>query len=183
MALLRLTDVRPDAEIEKLLRQTVADGEIEWKPLKYEGQYPTTGFGITELRPLVLKGGTTDNVISSIMWGASLAATGAAASVYFTWFDVTLTDQAYAMPTGVFNLEATPQVTEMGPSANGLDLPTVNIEQMYALDVARAWFEKPFAARPNNNFKIQLVAQAAVGTERIGLVGYLLAKRSYLIHR
>lgn len=180
MALLRLIGARPDAEIEKLLKKTVADGEIEWKPLKYEGQYPTTGFGITELRPKVLKGGTTDNVISSVMWGASLAA-AAGASTYFTWFDVTLTDQAYAMPTGVFNLESTPQVTEMGPSANGLDLPTVNLEQLYALDMARAWFEKPFAARPNNNFKVQLVARVATGTERIGLLGYLIAKRSYLI--
>lgn len=181
MALLRLTDKRPDAEIDKLLKETVDDGEIEWKPLKYEGQYPTSGFGITELRPLVLYGGTVNNLISSLTWGVSL--TAGTASTYFTWFDVTLTDQAYAMPTGVFDLEPTPQVIEMGPSANGLDLPTVNLEQLYALDMARAWFEKPFAARPNNNFKVELVARVATGTERIGLLGYLIAKRSYLIHR
>jgi hypothetical protein len=182
MALLRLTDARPDAEINKLLKETIADAEVEWRPLKYEGQYPTTGFGITELRPKVLKGGTTDNIPSSMYWAASLAA-AAAALRYFTWFDLTLTDQAYVMTTGVFNLEPTPQVTEMGPSANGLDLPTVNIEQLYALDMARAWLEKPFAARPNNNFKVQLVAKVATGTERIGLLGYLVAKRSYLILR
>jgi len=182
MALLRLTDVRPDAEITKLLKSTVIDAETEWRPLKYEGQYPTTGFGITELRPIVLKGGTTDNIISSISWGASLAA-AAGASTYFMWFDVTLTDQAYVMPTGVFDLETPPEVTEIGPSANGLDLPTVNIEHMHGLDVARAWFEKPFAARPNNNIKTQLVARVAIGQERIGYMGYLIAKRSYLIRR
>lgn len=181
MSLLRMTDVRPDKEIDKLLKSTVNDAEQEWRPLKYEGQYPTTGFGITELRPIVLKGGTTDNIISSIMWGASLAA--GAASTYFTWFDLTLTDQAYVMITGVFDLESPPEVTELGPSANGLDLPTVNIEQMHALDVARAWFEKPFAARPNNNLKTQLVARVGIGTERIGYIGYLIAKRSYLIRR
>lgn len=181
MSLLRMTNVRPDAEIDKLLKSTVDDAETEWRPLKYEGQYPTTGFGISELRPLVLKGGTTDNIISSISWGASLAA--GAASTYFTWFDLTLTDQAYVMITGVFDLESPPEVTEIGPSANGLDLPTVNIEQMHALDVSRAWFEKPFAARPNNNLKTQVVARVGIGTERIGYIGYLMAKRSYLIQR
>lgn len=180
MVLLRLTDVRPDAEIAKLLDSTVRDAEVEWKPLVYEGQYPTTGFGITELRPLHVVA-TRDATgfllfMSSISWGASITT----ASTYFEWINLTLTDQAYVMPTGVFNLESTPKVTEMKPSANGLDMPVVNLEQLYALDLARVWFEKPFAARPNNNFKNELVARTT-GTERIGLLGYCIAKRSYLI--
>jgi hypothetical protein len=84
------------------------------------------------------------------------------------------------MPTGIFNLETNPMVTELRPSANGLDLPTVNIEQLYALDLYRAWFEKPYCARPGNNIKNRLVARN-VTVERIGLMGYLIAKRAYLI--
>lgn len=177
MTLLEKTDVRPDAEIDKLLREVVANAEEEWSPLKYEGQYPVGGFGITELRPKHIRGGT-HNMPSSVTWEASLGA----ASTYFTWMDLTLTDMAYVIQTGVFNLEASPRVTEIAPSANGQDLPTVNLEQLYALDLARVWLEKPFAARPNNNFKNQLVARD-VGIERIGLMGYVVAKRAYLILR
>lgn len=176
MALLRLTDVRPDAEIEKLLKSTIADAEEEWAPLKYEGQYPVSGFGITELRPFIFKNGSTDNIPSSEYWAASVAAS----LTWQTWFDLTLTDMAYVMPTGVFNSEVSPMVTEIRPSANGQDLPTLNIEQMYVLDLTRAWFEKPYAARPSNNVKMNLVGRNAA-VERIGLMGYLLAKRSYLI--
>lgn len=177
MALLRLTDRRPDAEIKTLVDEVVANAETEWAPLKYEGQYPVGGFGIVELRPKHIRGGT-HNIPSTITWEASIGT----ASTYFSWMDLTLTDMAYVIQTGVFDLEASPRVTEIAPSANGQDLPTVNLEQMHALDVARAWLEKPFAARPNNNFKNQLVARST-GIERIGLLGYVMAKRAYLILR
>ena len=176
MALLRLTDVRPDAEIEKLLKSTVADAEVDWEPLKYEGHYPAAGFGITELRPRVLKEGSVDNFPSTQYWAASIAAS----LTWQSWFDLTLTDMAYVMPTGVFNSEVSPMVTELRPSANGIDLPTVNIEQLYVLDLARAWFEKPYCARPGNNIKNRLVARNS-GVERIGLMGFMIAKRAYLI--
>lgn len=182
MALLRLTDVRPDAEIDKLVKDVIKNAETEWSPLVYEGYYPAAGFGITELRPKhVVK--TVDATgfsmfASSISWGASIET----ASTFFKWIDCTLTDMAYIIQTGVFNLEATPRVTEIAPSANGQDLPTVNLEQMYGLDLARAWHEKPFAARPNNPLTDQLVGRTT-GVERIGLLGYLIAKRAYLIIR
>lgn len=176
MGLLRLTDARPDAEIANLLRSTIADAEADWAPLKYEGQYPETGFGITELRPRVFKGGSVDNIPSSEYWAASIAAS----LTWQSWFDLTLTDMAYVMPTGVFNSEVSPMVTEIRPSANGIDLPTVNLEQLYVLDITRAWFEKPYCAKPGNNIKNRLVARNS-GVERIGLMGYMIAKRAYLI--
>lgn len=178
MALLRLTDVRPDAEIEKLLRATIANAETLWEPLKYEGQYPTTGFGITELRARHLRYGTHSMTVavSAHYWNMSITASG----TWETWFDITMTDMAYLMPTGIFNLEASPRVVELKPSANGQEMPTVNLEQLYALDMARAWFEKPYAASPNNNLKNEVIARD-IGIERIGLVGYCIAKRSYLI--
>lgn len=175
--LLRLTDRRPDAKIGALINTVTKAAETEWAPLKYEGEYPIAGFGITELRPKHIRGGT-HNIPSSITWEASITT----ASTYFSWMDLTLTDMAYVIVSGVFNLEATPRVTEIAPSANGEDLATINLEQMYALDLARVWFEKPFAARPNNNLKIQLVARTT-GIERMGLMGHVIAKRAYLIIR
>lgn len=177
MALLRTTDVRPDEAIEALVKEVTKSAETEWAPLKYEGQYPVGGFGITELRPKHIM--DTSNMPSSASWVASI---NTASTAFNTWMDITLTDMAYVIQTGVFDLEAAPVVTEIAPSANGQDLPTVNLEQMFALDVARVWHEMPFAARPNNNFKNQLLARAT-GTERIGLMGYVIAKRAYLILR
>jgi len=175
--LLRLTDRRPDARIGGLIKNVVDAARKDWEPLEYEGEYPIGGFGISELRPKHIRGGT-HNIPSTITWSASIAT----ASTYFSWMDLTLTDMAYVIVSGVFNLEADPRVTEIAPSANGEDLPTVNLEQMYGLDLARVWFEKPFAARPNNNLKIQLVARDT-GVERIGLMGHVIAKRAYLIIR
>lgn len=177
MALLKETNIRPDAAIDSLVKDVVKSAETEWAPLKYEGQYPVGGFGITELRPKHIRGGT-HNMPSTITWSASIAT----ASTYFSWMDLTLTDMAYVIQTGVFDLEASPRVTEIAPTANGQDLPTVNLEQMFALDESRVWLEMPFAARPNNNLKNQLVARDA-GIERIGLMGYVVAKRAYLILR
>ena len=175
--LLRLTDRRPDARIGALINSVVEAAQTEWAPLKYEGEYPIAGFGITELRPKHIRGGT-HNIPEDYTWGASIAT----ASTFFDWMNVTLTDMAYVVVSGVFNLEAAPKVTEIAPSANGEDLPTINLEQMYGLDLARVWFEKPFAARPNNNLRIQLIARST-GIERIGLMGHVIAKRAYLIIR
>ena len=73
-----------------------------------------------------------------------------------------------------------PQTTEIFPSANGTDFPRINIEQLYALQDARAWFSKPFGVKCSGNLTIQAIAKTA-GTERLGLMGYAIAKKAYLI--
>lgn len=177
MGYLRFTDTRPDAEIRKLINSTVADAEKEWSPLKYEGFYPVAGFGLTEIRPRHINSGGT-GWANSTYWSASIATSLA----FFDWTNITLTDMAYVMVTGLFNRESSPKVIQFAPSANGEDLPTVDVEQMYTLDVARAWWEKPYSVRPNNMLRHQLMGDNT-GSERIGLLGYTIAKRAFLISR
>ena len=167
MALLQLTDERPDEEIRQLVLATIADAEAEWAPLKYEGEYPENGIGITIMRPRHV-GLATDK------WQMTVT------TAWADWINKTLGDNNYEIITGLFNLTIDPATTELYPSANGKDMPRFNIEQLYALDLARAWFTKPFAVKANNNLTIQAIGRV-MQTERLGLMGYTLAKRSYLL--
>lgn len=184
MSLLRFSDERPDAAIKKAVAATIADAEANFAPLKFEGEYPTSGIGISELRPFHVEN-TTSNIPQTSnlnYWQTSVVGV----STWADWINVTLDKDLYVVITGIFDLESSPNVTEIAPSANGLDLPVVNIEQMFALDVARAWFEKPFVVKPDNNLTIQLYPKqgvAATTSERIGLMGYAIAKRAKLINR
>lgn len=176
MTLLHLTDERPDAEIKKALDAVIADALTAWSPLPYEGYYPRNGFGITDLRPKHV------NVGAGTTWGSSnyWAASHAASNTFGDWMNFTLTNQAYVIQTGVFNREAVPKTYDMVPQANGEKLPVINIEALYTLDVARAWYSKPYAIKANNNLTIRLKAENT-GVERIGLLGVCLAKRAFLI--
>lgn len=178
MPLLRITDMRPDEEIDKAIKGTIDDAKVEWAPMEFEGQFPDTGFGIAELRVKHVPSYGNAYWGSCDYWAECIVAS----NTFEEWINGTMTDMAYVIIEGVFNREASPKVYEMAPTANGKDLPTVNIEQMYTLDVARVWFEKPFATRPNNQLKIQNKGDNT-GVERIGLLGHCLAKRAYLIIR
>lgn len=178
MPLLKITDKRPDAEIDNALNETIKDAKVEWAPMEYEGQYPATGYGITELRVKHVPGYGGSYWGSSHFWAECITASNA----FEAWINGTLTNMAYVIVEGVFNREAVPKVYEIAPKAGGNDLPTINIEQMYTLDVARVWFEKPFVTRPNSDLQIQNKGDNT-GLERIGLLGHTLAKRAYLIIR
>lgn len=177
--LLRLTDMRPDVEIEKAIDATVGDATAAWEPQDYEGEYPVSGFGIGTLRPkYVLTTAITSAFLSSAYWGASVAAS----QTFADWINVTMTDMCYVIPTGVFDLEAAPKITEVHNEANGQSLPTINIEEMFGWDLARAFYRKPYVVRPNNNITVAIQGRdVTTAGERFGLLGYAIAKRAYLI--
>lgn len=176
--LLKTTDKKPDGEIINAIDGVIESAKVEWAPAEFEGEYPETGFGIAELRVKHVPSYGNAYWGSSHYWSECITAS----NTFEEWINGTMTDMAYVIIEGVFNRESSPKVYEIAPTANGKDLPTVNIEQMYTLDVARVWFEKPFATSPNNSLKVQNKADDT-GTERIGLLGHCIAKRGYLIIR
>ncbi|MDP2672035.1 MAG: hypothetical protein Q8O68_00810 [Candidatus Daviesbacteria bacterium] len=168
MALLNLTNERPDAQIADLLRATLTAARTEFAPLQYEGEYPQNGFGLAELRARHVG-------IATDFWQMTVT------TAFANWINKTLGTDVFIVITGVFNLTVDPSTSELFPSANGKDLPYLNIEQMYAdANQSKAWLTKPFGARPSNNLTIQAIGRFAQ-TERLGLLGYAVAKRSYLI--
>lgn len=184
MALLRFTDERPDVQIQKAIAATISDAQANFAPLKFEGEYPISGIGISELRPYHVQNTSTNIPQSSDLnyWQTSQL-TG---STWTDWINVTLDKDIYVVVTGIFDLEATPNVTEIAAAANGMDLPVMNIEQMFGLDVATVWFPKPFVVKPDNNLTIKLYGKLGcplTTSERIGLLGYAIAKKAKLIDR
>jgi len=168
--------------IDAAIRQVVGLAQAEWSPLQYEGEFPVSGFGISEIRPYHIEN-TTSNIpqYSNLnYWQTSVVTT----SSWATWIDVTMDRDQYVIVEGLFFLDADPVVTEIAVTANGVDLPVINIEQSYALDTGRIWFTKPFFVKPNNQLKIQLYGRQGITSNssvRIGLLGHTIAKRPRLI--
>lgn len=168
MSYLNVTEERPDQAIRELLSATIRAGEAEFSPLRFEGEYPTDGFGVSELRPRHVG-------IARAFWQMTVTTS------FADWINDTEGTDAFRVVTGLLNMTLDPSTAEVFPSVNGKDLPRVNVEPIYAdRQKAFAWFSKPYACRPSNNITIQAIGRVAQ-TERQGLLGYAVAKRSYLI--
>ena len=182
--LIRLTEKRPDKEIVNTVRSAIADATSKWAPMAYQGEYPTNGFGITNLRArdVCLTNAATGvqaSCPSSIYFGLISITT---ASAWGDWINLTVDDRAYLVITGIFNLDPTPQISQLRFKANGEDLPSMSIEELYGWDLARGYLSKPFFVRPENNLTVRYVGRnTRASVERMGLLGYCIAKRSYLI--
>lgn len=187
--LLRLTDKHPDAVIDAAVAEAIQNATVRFQPLQFEFEYPRTGFGITTLTPKAVAASNQGTglqgtgVVSSTIWGVSTLA----ANTWADWININVDDRIYIVVTGVFNRTSTPQISNIRFKANGEDLPWVNLDQMYNWEVSQAYLQRPLIISPTNNFTVRAIAEKAitgasgVPAERIGLLGYILAKRTYLI--
>jgi len=174
MVLLRLIDKKPDSAIQAAISKVVSMAQAEFKE-SFESQYPKTGFGIAELAPYHVNSGGA-GWTNTNFWGASIATS----NTWQDWINITLTDQAFIINTGFFDREANPIITHLRPRIGGEDMPAMNIEQFSTLEEARIFYEAPFSVKPSSNFTMRVKADNT-GQERIGLMGYCLAKRAFLI--
>lgn len=175
MVLVTKFEAPPNSAILNMITEVTQKAASYWKPNTFQGAMPKDGFGIAELAPYhCMAGGTGWG--SSEFWAASIAAS----NTWQDWMNVTLTDMTYVIATGVFDLEATPIVTALRPKMNGQDYPAMNVEQIFALEEARAFWQNPWYAEPQENFTLRIKGKDAA-VERIGLMGYAIAQRAYLI--
>ena len=116
MTLLRFTDEKPDIKIAEAMKKAIELTQNEFAPLRFEGPWPTTGIGISELRPRMFMSADHWQFQSSASWA--------------DWINKTISDNAYILMTGILNRSITPIVTDIWPSANGYDMPRMNVEQM-----------------------------------------------------
>ena len=95
MGLLRLTNKRPDADIDRAIKQTVADASPLWSPLTFEGEFPLHGFGIASLRPYHVQNTTTARPVSCNLnfWSTSQEIS----SAYTDWINTSLDDDEYVL--------------------------------------------------------------------------------------
>lgn len=180
MKLLELVAERPDAAINALIEATIQEAGKYWEPEQYGGEYPKSGFGIARLSvgDVFLPTSATSTTCWSLStaWGYSVAA----ASTWADWINVTTSDACFLIITGIFCLDAIPNVTHIRPHVDGNDWPTIDVQEIYTFQEPKGYFSKPFAIRPEKSFKVRVQATTA-GISKIGLLGFKVAKRSYLI--
>lgn len=169
------TDNRPDAKIAEAFDQAVAMASEEWSPLPFEGLYPRSGFGYQELRPCHL-GEPWSDVDS---WVVSI--TTAYCFTSGNVCNVTVNQDCYLVVTGLLNLSPEPIIAELRIQAGGEDLPIMQLEEMYAMDVSRVFLTQPLIFKPKSKLTISALG-LKTGLTRFGFIGYTIAKRAYLIN-
>lgn len=174
---MQYTNARPDREIEKAIAAAKNRATQLWENLTWQDEYPDSGYGITPISPLHVDCGGA-NWGSCMYWASSFSAS----SVWDAWIDLIQTDAAFLVITGLWNYEAAPKACEIYFEMDGKQLPTINIEEIYSYEVARLFLAKPFVIQPEKGWKYYHRGSAA-GSEREGLLGYTIGKRSYLILR
>lgn len=107
-----------------------------------------------------------------------------AASTWETWINLQIDNRIYTVITGLFYIENAINITAVQFQANGEVLPVIDIEELQAYQVSNVWLEKPIIIKPGNNFQAFYVAKnTKTAAENLGLMGYTIAKRAYLINQ
>ncbi len=182
--LTRLTQDFSDQNINQLVQAIIGQAAQDFQPLTFQGEYPLDGFGIAVLRAKDVSvtnqaTGLQSLGTSSIVWGAQSIAT---ASVWQDWLNINLDNRLYVAITGLFYPENAPIIELLRFRANGIDLPAIQIEELQTYDVSFAFFERPFGVRAAQTLVARVVASASkAAVEHIGLLGYTVAKKAYLI--
>jgi hypothetical protein len=174
---MRYTDEKPLAAIKAAIGNAQSAAAREFRNATFDGEWAQSGYGITTIRPLHVKAGGT-NWGSSNYWASSYAAS----VTWEDWISIVQSDSAFEIIAGMFNLEASPKTLAVGLTAAGKTLPSLNIEETYAMDISRFYWVKPIVIYPNKPWAF---AHKGIntGVEREGLVGWTMATQAFLITR
>lgn len=173
MKLLKGLAERPDEVVEQAIQDCIDDASKLWDPLEFQGEHPTTGFGISTLRPMHVG---NPNASNYNWWDIAIAA----ANTWQDWMSTTIDEKLYAIICGIFVISASPSITELTWKANGQDLCVQNIEEMFIREEYSVWFNAPFVVNPEGKFVGRIYGKTAQ-TENLGINGYAIAKRALLI--
>jgi hypothetical protein len=174
---MRYTDEKPLAAIKAAIMNAQSAASREFRNMSFDGEWATSGYGITTIRPYHIQAGGAN-------WGSSnyWASCFAASVTWEDWINITQTDLAFEIICGMFNLEASPKTTDVSLEAAGKTLPSLNIEETYAMDISRFYWAKPVVIYPSKPWKFQHKG-IDTGVEREGLVGWTMATQAFLILR
>ena len=171
-------DLKGDAIVAQAVQMAITDAEALWQPEKFDGVFPVKGFGIRRLQPrdIVSNSGSIVGPSNST-WTFSQGT----ASTWQTWISAgVLSDSCYIVITGIYNYDTNHSLEAIKINADGIEYPVNNIEEMFGWDIGTAFFSHPIVVRPEKTITISAKTRLT-GQHDIGLLGYTIAKRSYLI--
>lgn len=162
----------PDAEIAGGISELVEEAKKTWG-LEYEGEIPLKGgIAITTIRPHDVGHPATYDY-----WEIAITT----ANTWQNWINTPIDKDAFVLCCGVFNnTVANPATNEIDITSNGITLPVINVDHMYSYQEPKMYFSKPVGTRSSAYLKIRCVARTAQN-ERLGLIGYTIAKKSFVI--
>jgi len=172
--------------LESLVQAMITDAiQGPFSGLPYEGEFPKIGFGVSNLRSRDVAqtnqgSGLFGGVAGSGVWGV----TAVTVSTWTDWINLAIDNRSYHLVAGVFNRSTTPSIVRIRPKTNGEDQPQIDLEAAYNFEEPLFWIEQPYAVRPGNNHTVRVYTErtiAGIPAERIGLHGFVMAKRAYLI--
>jgi len=176
--LYKTTDSRAETAIATAVQSAVDDAKSLWAPESFDGVFPTKGYGIRRLRPRdICSNSGSIYGPSNSTWLVSIIA--ASTWQYFISSGV-LSDSCYIVITGFFNYDTTPDIDAIKINADGIEYTICDLDEAYGWDVATAYFSHPIVVRPQKLISIRCRARTA-GQKQFGLLGFTIAKRSYLI--
>jgi hypothetical protein len=175
-------DAKADAIVQQAVATTIADAERLWAPEKFDGVYPTKGFGIKRLEKFDLAPSSAAAQGSGPFTNSWILSITTAKTWVCSYADPAVSDSSYLIITGIFNYDASPDVSDIQIIADGVEYPTMNIEEMYGWDIATAYLSHPIIVRPEKTINVYTRAETA-GRKNFGLLGYVVGKRSYIIGR
>ena len=178
MLKLRFVEQKPDETINGLRSLVLDDAKDNWANLKYGGfDAKDTSYGFADLRMTHL--GLTNSTYFG-KWGTPAVTSAGTAT---TWWDSTVHKDSYHLYYGIQNRTATPKIFEAKFYLGGVENAWLDLQEMYGWDIARYYFEQGLTVGPDQSTRAEVTAEATVAAraEILGLVGEILAKRSYII--
>lgn len=171
-------DIKGDAIVAQAVQTAILDAEALWQPEKFDGVFPVKGFGIKRLQPrdmVAASGSIVGPSNSTWTYSANTAST------WQTWISAgTISQMAYVVITGIYNYDTNHSLEAIKFTADGVEYPVNNIEEMFGWYIGSVHFSHPIVVRPEKSVTIS-VRTRNTGQHDIGLLGYTIAKRSYLI--
>jgi len=163
----------PDLEISSAITEIVEEAKKRWG-LEYEGEIPLKGgIAITTVRPNDVGHPTS----AKDYWELAITT----ADTWQNWINTPIDKDAFVLVCGMFNnTVANPATNEIQITSNGIALPVINIDHIYSYQEPKMYLSKPIGTGPSATLKIQCTARVAQ-SERIGLIGYTIAKKSFVI--
>lgn len=175
---IRFMQESPDALIQAMRQTARQNAASNWTELQFGGFDPHGNqYGFADLRPTHL--GLTNSTYAGEWSVTTIAAAGTATD----WFNTTVHENTYILIYGCFNNTANPRIAELRFLFGGNELPWSNIQEIWGWDITRAYFEQGWVISPEQAIRGVVTATGAcvAQSEKLGLLGEILAKRSYMI--
>lgn len=162
----------PDQVIRAAVEQTVGKAKQAFN-LEFEGEYPISGgIGIAAIRPNDVGHPTS----AKNYWSYTFSS----ADSFASWISTPIDKDIFVLLTGIFDTQVNPGLNEIQITANGQAMPVMQMDFLKTLLEPKMYFPKPIGVSSSATLTVAATSRIAQA-EEVGLLGYTIGKRAFLI--